>query len=62
MKNRNLHSDKVIYEKAKQQYKTDLNNAKADYEDKLVDSISDNPKKFYIYEKFVNSRTIRCKW
>ena len=51
VKNRNLHSDKVIYEKAKQQYKTDLNNAKADYEDKLVDSISDNPNKFYNYTR-----------
>ena len=29
----------------------DLNNAKADYEDKLVDSISENPKKFYNYTR-----------
>ena len=51
MKTRNLHSDQLLYEKAKQQYKMDLNNAKADYEDKLVDSISENPKKFYNYTR-----------
>ena len=29
----------------------DLNNAKADYKDKLVDSKSENPKKFYNYTR-----------
>ena len=49
VKNRNLFSDQLHYEKVKQQYKLDLNSTKAEYEDKLVDSLPDNPKKFYNY-------------
>ena len=51
VKSRNLNSDKLLYEQVKQEYKSELNNAKAKYEKELVDSIPENPKRFYNYTR-----------
>ena len=51
VKSRNLNSDKLLYEQVKQEYKSELNNAKAKYEEELVDSIPENPKRFYNYTR-----------
>ena len=51
-----LHIDKVKYESAKSDYKEELCNAKAKYEDELVDALPTNPKKFYNYTRsFISS-------
>ena len=51
VKSRNLNSDKLLYVQVKQEYKSELNNAKAKYEKELVDSIPENPKRFYNYTR-----------
>ena len=42
-----LHADKVLHDIECSKYKEALSKAKGDYEDTLVNEISENPKKFY---------------
>ena len=43
----NVHEDEYIT--MSKEVKSSLNNAKAHYEDKLVDQVEENPKRFYNY-------------
>ena len=51
LRHRQLNCDKFSYEESKVTYKNSLNKSKAEYENRLVDSLKDNPKRFYNYTR-----------